>query len=210
MYVPGHFAADDNDIHRLLAEHGAADLVTVTDEGMAATLLPFLFDPDDGPHGSLLGHIARANEHWRRPVEGEALVIVRGPDAYVSPSWYPSKAEHHRVVPTWNYITAHVYGDVEFIDGDSAFVADVVRRLTDKHEANLGDGEPWSVDDAPAEFIEAQLKAVVGVRLTISRIEAKVKMSQNRPAADAAGVVHALTERNPAAGRAVADANRPE
>ena len=111
MYVPAHFAVDDTQVHELLAHHGAADLVTVTDQGLLATMLPFVFDPDAGPHGALLGHVARNNDQWRVPAQGESLVIVRGgADAYISPGWYQSKAEHGRVVPTWNYITAHVYG----------------------------------------------------------------------------------------------------
>lgn len=194
MYVPAHFAADDATVRDLLDHHGAADLVTVTGAGPVATLLPFVHDPDDGPHGALLGHVARNNEQWRLPAVGESLVIVRGPDAYVSPGWYASKAEHGRVVPTWNYVTAHVYGRVTWHD-DPAFVEDVVRRLTAKHEGALGGPAPWSVDDAPRPFVEGQLRAVVGVRVEITRIEAKVKLSQNRPAADVAGVVAGLAAR---------------
>ena len=107
---PKHFAVSDDDVGRLLHNHGAADLVTATDDGLIATFLPFLFDPTVGEHGALLGHVARNNDHWRRPPVGEVLVIVRGPDAYVTPSWYATKTEHGRVVPTWNYVTAHVYG----------------------------------------------------------------------------------------------------
>ena len=107
MYVPAHFAPDDEAVRELLTGHGAADLITTTADGLAATMLPFIYDADGG---TLRGHLARNNDQWRRPVLGEALVIVRGPDAYVSPSWYVTKAEHGRVVPTWNYVTAHVYG----------------------------------------------------------------------------------------------------
>ncbi|MEZ5378210.1 MAG: FMN-binding negative transcriptional regulator [Acidimicrobiales bacterium] len=191
MYVPAHFAADDDAIAQLLANHGAADLVTVSPDGLTATMLPFTYDPLDGPNGSLLGHVAKANTHWRHTVQGEALVIVRGTDHYVSPSWYPSKAEHHKVVPTWNYVAAHVYGTVEWID-DPAWIERVVRGLTDKHEGRLDHGAAWSVDDAPADFIAAQLKAVVGVRVEVTRIEAKVKMSQNRAQADVLGVIDGL------------------
>ena len=198
MYVPAHFAADDAVVRDLLTHHGAADLVTVTGDGLVATLLPFAFDPDDGPHGALLGHVARNNDQWKRPVRGEGLVIVRGPDSYVSPQWYASKAEHGRVVPTWNYVTAHVHGTVEWHD-DPAWVEDVVRRLTAKHESALG-GQAWAVDDAPRPFVEGQLRAIVGVRVAITRIEAKLKLSQNRPAADAAGVVAGLAARGDAAG----------
>ncbi len=188
MYVPQHFAMDDDGVRELLHRHGAGDLVTATAQGLVATMLPFVYDPDPdrGPHGALLGHVARNNEHWRQTPNGEALVILRGPDAYVSPQWYASKAEHGRVVPTWNYVTAHVYGelvvhdDVEWLDG-------LVRRLTEKHEA--GRPKPWGVDDAPPRFVAGQLRAIVGVEVAISRIEAKAKLSQNRPPADIDGVV---------------------
>jgi len=125
-------------------------------------------------------------------VIGDALVIVRGPDAYVSPSWYASKAEHGRVVPTWNYVTAHVYGQLVIHD-DPDWVGVLVRRLTDRHEADSP--RPWSVDDAPASFIAGQLRAIVGVELVISRVDAKAKLSQNRPAADIDGVITGLEGR---------------
>jgi transcriptional regulator len=200
VYVPAHFAADDAVVRDLLDNHGAADLVTATAEGLQATFLPFLFDPSVGEHGALLGHLARNNDHWRAEPVGDALVIVRGPDAYVSPSWYPSKAEHGRVVPTWNYVTAHVHGRLVVHD-DAGFVEGVVRRLTAKHEAAIE--RPWSVDDSPPAFFAGQLKAIVGVEIVISRIEAKVKMSQNRPPADVEGVITGLTSRGETA---VADA----
>lgn len=187
MYVPAHFTPDDDAVRELLLRHGAADLITATERGLVATLVPFIHDP---VAGTLRGHLARNNEQWRLPVVGEALVVVRGPDAYVSPSWYASKAEHGRVVPTWNYVTAHVHGTVEFRD-DPAWVGGVVRELTDKHEA--GRPNAWSVDDAPAGFVEGQLRAVVGVEVRISRVEAKFKLSQNRSAADVDGVVAGMT-----------------
>ncbi|MDD4866665.1 MAG: FMN-binding negative transcriptional regulator [Mycobacterium sp.] len=186
MYIPAHFAADERAVDTLLTESGAADLVTATPEGLVATMLPFVYDPD---MRTLRGHLARDNDQWRRPVVGEALVIVRGPDAYVSPAWYPSKAEHGRVVPTWNYVTAHVYGRLTVHD-DPAWVEQNVRELTTRHESRRP--RPWSVDDAPPRFIEGQLRAIVGVELRISRIEAKFKLSQNRPAADVDGVIAGL------------------
>jgi transcriptional regulator len=205
MYVPEHFAAADEDVAELLANHGAADLVTATADGLVATLLPFIHEPTHGEHGALLGHVARNNDQWRRPAIQEALVIVRGPDAYVSPSWYAAKAEHGRVVPTWNYVTAHVYGRL-LIHDDPAWVEALVRRLTERHEARSA--HPWSVDDAPPAFIAGQLKAIVGVEVVISRIEAKLKLSQNRPAADIAGVVDGLQERGEVdLAAAVQDAN---
>lgn len=186
MYVPAHFAADDQAVQDLLAKHGAADLVTMTADGLMATMLPFVHDRE---RNVLLGHLARNNEHWRRPVIGDALVIMRGPDAYISPAWYASKQEHGRVVPTWNYITAHVYGTMTVHD-DPAWVEDVVRRLSELHEA--GRPAPWSVDDAPAKYVAGQLRAIVGVEIAITRIDAKFKLSQNRPEADIDGVIDGL------------------
>jgi transcriptional regulator len=186
VYVPESFAMDDDAVQDLLREHGAGDLVTATSQGLLATMLPFVHDPGRGPHGALLGHVARNNEHWRHAPVGEALVILRGPDAYISPQWYASKREHGRVVPTWNYVTAHVYGELVVHD-DVEWLDDLVRRLTEKHEA--GRPQPWAVDDAPPRFVAGQLRAIVGVELLISRIEAKAKLSQNRPAADIDGVV---------------------
>ncbi len=198
MYIPAHFAADDATVRELLARHGAADLITLTADGLLATMLPFAYDPAAGEHGTLYGHVARNNDQWRKPALGESLAIVRGPDAYVSPSWYAAKAEHGRVVPTWNYVTAHVYGRLVVHD-DPVWVEDVVRRLTAKHEAARlaapGQRMPWSVDDAPRAFIEGQLRAIVGLELQITRIEAKAKLSQNRPVADVAGVVAGLSAR---------------
>jgi transcriptional regulator len=193
MYVPAHFAPDEAAVGELLRNHGAADLVTLTDEGMMATFLPFIYEPAAGARGALHGHLARNNVQWQRESRGEALVIVRGPDAYISPGWYASKAEHGRVVPTWNYVTAHVHGRLVVHD-DPVWTENLVRRLTRKHEAYRG-AAAWSVDDAPRAFIEGQLRAIVGVELEISRIEAKAKLSQNRPAADVAGVIAGLRER---------------
>lgn len=186
MYISAHFAADEQAVDDLLVHHGAADLITVTPEGVLATMLPFVYDP---AARTLRGHLARNNDQWWQPVLGEALVIARGPDAYVSPAWYPSKSEHGRVVPTWNYVTAHVYGRLKVHD-DPAWVEQNVRDLTERHEARRP--QPWSVDDAPPQFIEGLLRAIVGVELVITRIEAKFKLSQNRPAADINGVISGL------------------
>ncbi len=202
MYIPAHFAADDAAVEDLLFKHGAADLITLTDDGLLATMLPFAYEPSAREHGAqwgtLLGHVARNNDQWRKPAHGESLAIIRGPDSYVSPSWYAAKAEHGRVVPTWNYLTAHVYGRL-IVHDDPAWVEDVVRRLTAKHEAarlaSPGQRMPWSVDDAPRKFIEGQLRAIVGLELQITRIEAKAKLSQNRPATDIPGIVDGLAAR---------------
>lgn len=209
MYLPAHFAApDDAAVRDLLAGLGAADLVTSTDEGLRATPLPLVHDAPAEPTGgwgSLLGHLARNNDQWRLPARGEALVIVRGPDAYVSPSWYPTKREHGRVVPTWNYVAAHVYGQLVVHD-DPVWVERLVRCLTERHEAGMA--HPWSVDDAPRRYVEGQLRAVVGVELRITRVEAKWKLSQNRSGEDRAGVVAGLRGDPSAGAGAVAAAMR--
>jgi transcriptional regulator len=193
MYIPAHFSPDEALVDELLRNHGAADLVTVTSQGLVATMLPFVWVPSAGEHGSLHGHVARNNDQWRLDSLGDALAIVRGPgDAYISPGFYPSKLENGRVVPTWNYVTAHVYGELVVHD-DPVWVEDLVRRLTGKHEAYRE--HPWSVDDAPRAFVEGQLRAIVGVELVVSRIEAKAKLSQNRSAEDVEGVIAGLRER---------------
>jgi transcriptional regulator len=203
MYVPTHFAPDEDAVHELLSHHGAADLVTSGPAGMEATTLPFLYDRE---RAVLRGHFARNNDHWRHVDGVEALVIVRGPSSYVTPSWYASKAEHGRVVPTWNYVVAHVHGTATVHD-DTDWLARLVRQLTDHHEARRP--TPWSVDDAPARFIEGQLRAIVGVEVAIRRIDAKFKLSQNRPAADIDGVVAGLREAGDETGAAAVQAHRP-
>ena len=192
MYIPSHFAASSDAIGDLLTRPAAANLITMTPRGVLATLLPFVYDPSVGEHGALQGHVARNNTQWSEPVIGESLVIIQGADAYISPTWYASKAEHGRVVPTWNYSTAHVYGRLRVHD-DPAWLADQVRRLTEIHEAQSD--QPWAVDDAPEPFIAGQLRAIVGIELVITRIEAKQKLSQNRPDADIDGVVAGLSAR---------------
>ena len=194
MYVPTHFAASEAELARLLAELTAVDLITAGPTGLHATFLPMLHD---AAAGSLLGHVARNNPHWKLAGAGEAaagsLAIVRGPDAYISPSWYASKAEHGRVVPTWNYLTAHVYGRLVVHD-DVEWLRNLVTRLTEQHESRRTDsaGDRWAVSDAPPAYIDGQLRAIVGLELVITRIEAKAKLSQNRPAADRAGVITGL------------------
>jgi transcriptional regulator len=189
MYVPEHFATDPQTVDALLGNLNAADLITVTDDGLLATFLPLLYEPSLGEHGALVGHLARNNDQWRRTPIGEALVIAHGVDGYISPSYYAAKAEHGRVVPTWNYVTAHVYGEL-IVHDDVEWLSGMVRRLTERHEAERE--HPWSVDDAPAAYLAGQLRAIVGVELRISRIEAKAKLSQNRSGADIDGVIEGL------------------
>jgi transcriptional regulator len=201
MYVPRFNAMEDGEeIRRLVTTIGSAQLITVTHDGYpAATLLPVLWDGD-----RLVFHMARANPHWRsiRPA-APALAVVTGPDAYVSAAWYPSKTEHGRVVPTWNYSAVHFTGRVE-VHQDPEWLRDAVTRLTDTHERRRT--EPWAVDDAPDRYIEKQLRAIVGVEFRIEQIEAKAKLSQNKDDADFGGVIDGLRREGAARERLVADA----
>jgi transcriptional regulator len=186
MYVPRFNTMDDPELPRLVAAVGAAELVTVGPDGYpAATLLPVIWDQD-----RLVFHMARANPHWRT-IEPDApgLAVVTGPQAYVSPAWYASKEEHGRVVPTWNYTAVHLTGRVRVHD-DPAWVREAVTSLTDLHEGRRD--VPWAVDDAPERYVEKQLRAIVGIELTIERVEGKAKLSQNRSEEDRAGVVTGL------------------
>ena len=201
VYIPDHFRPTDDDVRELLANLGAADLITATADGLLATMLPLIHEPAGaspgvGEQGRLLGHLARNNRQWKVPPIGDALVIVRGPDAYISPAWYVTKREHGRVVPTWNYVTAHVHGRLVVHD-DPAWCEANVRALSERHEADRD--EPWSVDDAPPPYIAGQLKAIVGVEIRIERIEAKFKLSQNRSVEDVDGAIAGLEAERPGA-----------
>ena len=165
-----------------------ATLVTSGPAGLWATPLPLLLE-EGGPYGTLLGHVAKANAHWTIASEHESLVVFPGPEAYVSPGWYPTKRETGKVVPTWNYVSVHAYGTAEFFHDDAGKL-DAVEKLTGRHEN--GRDAPWAVSDAPAPFVAAQLNGIVGLRLRITRLEGKRKMSQNRNEADRAGVVSGL------------------
>ncbi len=200
VYVPRFNAMDDADeIRRLVTGVGSAQLVTVGPDGYpAATLLPVIWDGD-----RLVLHMARANEHWKAIQPGApALAVVTGPEAYVSPAWYLSKAEHGRVVPTWNYSAVHFTGRVE-VHTDPAWLLDAVTRLTEAHERSRGDS--WAVTDAPPRYVEKQLRAIVGIEFAVERIEAKAKLSQNKDDADFAGVVAGLRDEGAGREHAVAD-----
>ncbi|UPG73542.1 FMN-binding negative transcriptional regulator [Roseomonas gilardii subsp. gilardii] len=206
MYVPPAFRDDDLTVlHATMRQVRLANLVTATAEGLIATPLPLFLVPEEGPHGTLYGHLARANPQWRLPPAGEAMALFNGPDAYVSPAWYPSKQEHGKVVPTWNYVAVHAYGPAEFFE-DAGRLLDVVTRLTALHEAPraASGAGPWAVADAPEDFIRAQLKGIVGLRLPITRIDGKRKMSQNRSAEDRAGAAAGLAASDRPSDRAVA------
>jgi len=190
MYLPPHFAQNDAAaLHALMREHPLAALVSSGPDGLTADHLPLEFDPGAGTHGILYGHVARANPLWRTAAGAPVLAIFRGPQAYVSPSWYPGKAATHKVVPTWNYTVVHAHGLLEAVD-DAPWLRTLVGRLTDRHEAPQPD--PWSVGDAPAEYVQQMLRAIVGIRIPVTRLLGKWKVSQNRSEADRRGVADGL------------------
>jgi transcriptional regulator len=202
MYVPPAFQENDTAaLHAAIRAAKLATFITTTAEGLIGTPLPMIFDAAEGPHGTLYGHVARANPQWKLTPIGDAMAVFMGPDAYVTPSWYATKRETGKVVPTWNYVAVHAYGPVEFFE-DTERLRDVVTRLTHLHEGSRA--EPWAVTDAPETFIQSQLRGIVGLRMPITRIDGKRKMSQNRSTEDRAGVVDGFSARGDAADRAVA------
>jgi transcriptional regulator len=189
VYIPAHFR--DDDPRALVVASPLATLVTPTADGLVANPVPLLLVPDEGEYGVLYGHVSRANEQWRCVPTGESLAIFVGDNAYITPSWYATKRETGKVVPTWNYLTVHAHGALEILD-DVERVREIVTRLTTHHEAPRA--QPWAVTDAPDDFISLQLRGIVGLRLVITRIEGKRKWSQNRSEADRAGVLAGLAE----------------
>jgi transcriptional regulator len=203
MYTPAAFRDDDTvSLQRLMEDTRLAILITHDQTGMQASHLPLLLHREQGPNGTLYGHLARANPQWRALQAGaEVMIIFPGADAYVSPAFYPAKAEHGKVVPTWNYVAVHAYG-VAQVFSDAQRLLEVVSALTDKHEA--GRASPWAVADAPAEYIDKMLGAIVGFALPIERLEGKRKLSQNRSAEDINGVREGLSASSDAKDRALA------
>ncbi len=195
MYIPEHFNEDRIDVlHAAIRGCGLATLVSMTQDGLIASHVPLLLDPDPAPYGTLVGHFARPNPHGRATdPRVPTLAIFQGPDGYITPSWYPTKQENGKVVPTWNYTAIHAYGTLETFNDPDRLLA-IVTRLTDRHEATLA--KPWAVSDAPADYVQGMLKGIVGIALPIARLEGKVKMSQNRPQADRAGVIQGLRDIN--------------
>jgi transcriptional regulator len=191
MYIPPAFRVDDLPaLHAEMQKIQLATLVTVTASGLVATHLPLMLDPGAGEYGTLYGHVARGNVQWRESLpEFEALAMFTASDAYVSPSWYPSKQETGKVVPTWMYAAIHVYGTVKFID-DVEWLRGIVTQLTDKHEGVFA--QPWKVTDAPPSYVDAQLARIIGVELPIARLEGKWKFDQRSSEADRVGVMAAL------------------
>jgi transcriptional regulator len=191
MYIPKLFEEKDPEIlHRLISAHPFASLVTYSDNGIDANHIPFILDRIPQPLGTLRGHIARANPMWREPIiENQAMVIFQGPESFISPSWYPSKQESGKVVPTWNYTVVHAHGKLRFVH-DTKWLRDFLVTLTHEHEGERS--QPWRLTDAPEDYIERSLQVIVGIEIEVTRLEGKWKVSQNRPERDKLGVIDGL------------------
>jgi transcriptional regulator len=209
MYAPVQFREDSVPVlHDAIDAAGLATLVTVDANGLDASHIPMLLDRAAGPFGTLHGHLAKPNPQWKAAAPGApALAIFLGPDAYVTPSWYATKQETGKVVPTWNYVAIHAHGRVEFYD-DKERLLRLVTKLTEIRETPRP--HPWAVSDAPAEFIRAHLKGIIGFELPIAKLEGKWKMSQNRPPEDRAGVIQGLRREGEAAVAALVERGRSE
>jgi transcriptional regulator len=202
VYTPNHInEARPEVLHQLVHDHPLGLLITLGAQGLDANPIPFLLDTEPGGTTVLRAHVARANPVWREArTDVDTLVVFQGPQAYVSPNWYPSKAENGKAVPTWNYITVQARGRLVVRD-DAEWLRGFVTRLTQRHEA--AQAQPWAVSDAPAEYIEAMLRAIVGIEIPLSSLTGKWKMSQNHPAANREGVARGLQAQP--GGQAVAD-----
>ncbi len=207
MYVPPLFAEDDiATLHALIRAQPLATLVTLTDAGLEANHIPLIVDPEPAPYGRLRGHAPRANPLTRgghRDID--TLAIFHGPEGYITPSYYATKRETGKVVPTWNYAVVHAYGRLELID-DPAWVRDQVETLTDRQEAAFE--QPWKVADAPRDFSDRMIASLVGLEIVITRLVGKTKASQNQPAANRAGVIAGLDAKKDPAATALADLTR--
>ena len=191
MYLPKHFEnADIATLHAFIREHPFAALVTQSADGLTANHIPFMLDSTPAPYGTLRGHVARANPVWRSVSDDDVLVIFQGPNAFISPSWYPTKQKTGQVVPTWNYAVAHVYGRMTVHD-DPVWVRSHVEALTHLHEHARP--TPWHVTDAPGDYIDRLVLGIVGIEIPIARVLGKWKVSQNRSDEDRRGVVEGLT-----------------
>lgn len=186
MYCPTHFKENDGHaaLIKLLETHPLATVVRASESGLVADHIPLFYE-----NNKLVGHVAKANPLWKTTTDSEILVILQGTDTYISPNWYTTKLTTHQVVPTWNYTAIHVYGQLSAIL-DRQKNLEIVQNLTHIHEKNLP--QPWSVQDAPTEYIEKMLKAIVGIKISISRIEAKWKVSQNQPVENQASLIQHL------------------
>jgi transcriptional regulator len=194
MYIPAHFAETrTEELHRIIREYPLGVLVTHGDDGLDADHIPMELDAESGPHGTLIGHVARANTLWQRcPTGTQVMVVFRGANAYVSPNWYPSKHETHRQVPTWNYEVAHAHGTITVHD-DERFARRVVARLTRRHEAT--EPKPWKMGDSAPEVINEMLQKIVGFEIAITSLVGKVKLSQNKEMRDRQSAANTLALR---------------
>jgi transcriptional regulator len=205
MYIPPHFAETrPEELQRIIRAHALGILVTRDDAGLDANHIPFEFDPDRGTHGLLTAHVARANDIWQRcPTGTPVMVIFRGAEGYISPNWYPSKHEAHRQVPTYNYLVVHAHGRIAVHD-DERFLRGLVARLTRKMEA--AEPVPWKIGDAPKEYIDQMLGAIVGLEIEVTRLVGKAKLSQNKTDADRRGAAEGLRRHGRDETDALADA----
>lgn len=211
MYLPTHFAEEKPEaLHHLITHNPLGALVTLGPDGLDANHIPFELDTTAGPRGTLRAHVARANPVWQQVQGGDpVLVIFRAEEGYISPNWYPSKHATHRQVPTWNYRVVHVHGTIQIHD-DEKYVRGVVGRLTREHERRTGDAQPWKMSDSEPDYINGLIRAIVGVKIHITRITAKFKLSQNKDATDRQGAVDALhAHANAALAQAMADTLAP-
>lgn len=203
MYLPGHFKETRTDLlHECISRHPFGTLITQDQRGLDANHLPFELTRDEGELGVLHAHVARANPLWQNVANNdEVLVVFSAGDAYISPNWYPSKQEFHRQVPTWNYIVVHAHGTI-WVRDDENYVRGVVARLTRTHEAKQP--QPWKIGDAPKDYVDAQIKSIVGLQIHITRLIGKSKLGQNKEARDIQGAGEALIRNgNDAMGRAM-------
>ena len=192
MYLPAAFQEQRPEaLHALMQAHPLGTLVTHGPDGLDANHIPFELDATAGPHGLLRAHVARANPVWQQAGDTEVLVIFQAADGYISPNWYPSKPEHHRHVPTWNYAVVHAHGVLRVRD-DERFLRGLVARLTREHEARSQQEKPWKMGDAPADYIDGLLKVIVGLEIQITRLEGKYKLGQNREERDRLGAAAGL------------------
>lgn len=193
MYIPKYHAMDDlAAMQAHIQQHALGAWVCMTDSGLVANHIPFVLDRQWGRHGRLLGHVSRANPVWRALPDGApSVVMFMGPNAYITPAWYPGKQAHGKVVPTWNYVTVHAHGLARAVE-DPDWILDMLHRLTGAQEADRSD--PWQVADAPMDFVRAKLRAIIGIEIAIDRLEARLKVSQDEDREDRLGTVEGLMQ----------------
>lgn len=204
MYIPAHFEEPRISVmHELIRAHSLATLVTLSSTGLNANHIPLHLSDDASPFGILRGHVARANPIWIDYAKDvDVLAVFQGPDAYITPSWYATKQETGKVVPTWNYAVVHAYGTLQVID-DAAWVRAQLEALTAQNEADFA--KPWAVSDAPLDFTEKLIEAVIGIEIVITRLSGKWKVSQNQPPQNQAGVINGLNEQGRTGASAMAE-----